>query len=596
MNARLRLMGALLACMALLAAACGGEVTDDAGVGSDVAAEDSQGHTAAAETAEPTDSSSDDMSGDSDEGSEPGADADSSDDMDSAGTDDTDEASTTETETGTDSDSDADEATEGETSEGEAEMSEPEPNIYDDPRDGVFDEFQATMDRGDHPFMQLDAFCHTHEPATNRVATDPGIEADSISLVHLRQKLEDLSQIGFSVPVGDVAEMYDTFVNVVNEQCGGVRGRMLETHLIEIDVLGDAVDEGRNAACIEGTEDLNGVILMDSSGFAGSANLCIAEEHETAFITASGQSGEFMRRGEGRLITVSPTLEEMVEFLALDLAASGALDGKTLGVAIPDTPGNYEAVQVGLVETLANQGIEMAVVDVIGCSGGVVCADGVIESVQRMRDNGVDVFFNVLNVVSAPGYILEMSNQGYEPGDVQFYASDFNAQAGELVSSKIVAFGGEAAGNLYNGALIIDDADTGAYRLEGYEPRVFNEMCNDTYGANSASGANHESEDRATGSSAYGMVATVCVILRTALRAIYDAGDNPTRADIYAALASLGAVDSNEMIPYSLTPGKSAMPDAIHTLLFEYPCTKPAPFGAENICVYPIDEYRLAPR
>ena len=161
-----------------------------------------------------------------------------------------------------------------------------------------------------------------------------------------------------------------------------------------------------------------------------------------------------------------------------------------------------------------------------------------------------------------------------------------------------MAFGGETAGNLYNGALIIDDADTGVYRLEDYQPRPFNEMCNDTYGANNPSGANHENADRlsGSGSSAYGMVATVCNIMRTAMRAIYAAGDNPTRADIYAALANLGPIDSNEMLPFTIRPGKTQAPDAIHTMRFEYPCTKPAPFGEENICIYPIDEYRPAPR
>ncbi|MYH93789.1 MAG: hypothetical protein F4126_08720, partial [Acidimicrobiaceae bacterium] len=131
----------------------------------------------------------------------------------------------------------------------------PPPNIFDDPRDGIFDEFQATYDRGDNPFTQLDAFCHTHDPAPDRIATDKGIEADSISLVHLRSKLEDFAAMGFAVPVGNVAEMYDTFTAVVNEQCGGVRGRMIEMHTIELEVLGATVDEDRNAACIQAIED-----------------------------------------------------------------------------------------------------------------------------------------------------------------------------------------------------------------------------------------------------------------------------------------------------------------------------------------------------
>ena len=368
----------------------------------------------------------------------------------------------------------------------------PSPIVFDDPRDGIFDEFQAGFDRSGDPFAPLDAFCHAHDPAPDRVATGPGIEADSVSLVHLRTRLEEAVDIGFALPVGDVAEMFDTFTAVVNEQCGGVRGRMIELHTVEAPMLGATVDADRNAACLRAVEDLHGVILLNSSGFQGSANLCIVEQHETAFISVQGQSEEFMRRGGDLLVSLSPTLEESLRWLASDLADRGLLDGRTIGVAAPDSPGDYEAVQAGLVDTLAAKGVEVAVFDVIGCEGGTMCAAGTIESVQRMREAGVDVFFNVLNVLSAPNYILEMHNQGFAPGDVQFYASDFNAQAGELVSSKIVAFGSEAAGNLYNGALIVDDANTGAYRLDGYELPVFNEMCNDTYAANSPSGASHQ--------------------------------------------------------------------------------------------------------
>ena len=566
MNTRLRSALTLVAGISLVAAACGGEVTDTGD--RDAAAPTTQAPDTGT-TTEPDDSPDTGITTEPDDSPDTG--------------------------TTTEPDDSAEAPDTGTTTQPDAAPEGPPPNIYDDPRDGIFDEFQATFDRGDHPFMQLDAFCHSHDPAPNRVATDPGIEADSISLVHLRQKLETLSAIG--VDVGDVAEMFDTFTAVVNEQCGGVRGRTIEMHTIDVPVI-FAVDEDRNAACVQATEDLDGVILLNSSGFQGSANLCIVEEHETAFISTQGQSEEYMQRGEDRLISLSPTLEESLRWLALDLVEKGALEGKTIGVAAPDTPGQSEATKVGLVETLESNGIDVAVFEVIGCGGGTSCSEGNRDAVQKLRDAGVDVFFNVLNILSAPGFILEMATQGYEPGDVQFYASDFNSQAGELVASKIVAFGGEAAGNLYNGALIADEADTGHYRLEGYEPRVFNEMCNDTYGANSASRANHESAERlsGSGSSAYGMTVSVCVIMRTALRAVYDAGDNPTRADIYAALASLGPVDNNEMLPSTVRPGKTQIPDVFHTLKFEYPCTKPAPFGAEQICIYPIDEYRPAPR
>ena len=575
----------LVAAAALLAAACGGEVTDSDAVSPTEPVDSGQ----EPETTQPEPDGSAQAPEPEPETTQPGPG--------------TAEPEPEATESGTAEPEP--EATESGTAEPEPEATEsgtaePEPeavtpNVFDDPRDGIFDEFQATMDRGEHPFMQLDEFCHAHAPATGRVATDAGIGADSISLVHLRSRIEDFVAFGFGTAVGDVAEMFDTFAAVVNEQCGGVRGRMIDMHIIEVAVMGDSVDQEANTACIEAVEDLDGVILLNSSSFPGSASLCIVEDHETAFVSVQTQPEEFMRRGGDRLISLGPTAEEQLSWLALDLIARGELDGKTVGVAAPDAPGEYEAVEAGLVDVLEVNGVEVAVFDQIGCEGGNFCTAGLREAAQRMRASGVDVVFNVLNAISAPGLITEMIAQGYEPGDVQFYASEFNAQAVEIVASKIVAFGGEAAGRLYDGAVVQSFLDTGAYRLEGYEPRAFNEMCNDTYGANSASGANHESEDRATGTSTYGMTVTVCEIMRIALRAVYDAGANPTRADIYAALASLGPVDSNEMIPASLRPGKTSTPDVIHNLVFEYPCTQRAPFGDESICLYPIDEYRPAP-
>ena len=596
MISRLRVVLALVVCMAFLAAACGGEVTvsDDGGTATPTT---ETPDTAEPATTEPADS-----------GETPDDEPTTTEPADSGETPD-DEPTTTEPaepgeapddEPTTTEPADSGEAPDDEPTTTEpAEPEGPPPNIFDDPRGGIFDEFQATMDRSDHPFMQIDQFCTRHEPAPNRVATDVGIEADSISIVHLRSKLEELADIGFGTDVGDPAEMFETFATVVNEQCGGVRGRMIDMHLIELAMLSDTVDEERNAACIHATEDLNGVILVNSSGFQGSASLCIVEEHETAFVSVQTQTEEFISRGNDRLITISPTSEELLRWHALDLLERGELEGKTVGVVAQDTPGQSEAVKTGLVDVLEGQGINVAVFDVIGCQGGNVCAAGSVESAQRMKAAGVNVFFNNLNVISAPLYIIEMLNQGFGPGDVQFYASDFNSQAGELVSSKILQFAGEAGGALYNGAKILDARDVGAYRLEGYEPRAFNEMCNDTYGENSPSGANHESEDRYDGNSRYGMAVAVCEIMRIVLRAIYDAGDNPTREDVYTALANLGPIDSNEMYPASIRPGKTRTPDVIHNLIFEYPCTKPYPFIVdghdEGICIYPVTEYRPAP-
>ena len=500
------------------------------------------------------------------------------------------QATTQETDdTGDDTGDDAPEDTDDEMTEEEAG-----PNIYDDPRGGIFLEFQQGYDRGDHPFMQYDSFCVSHDPAADRVDTDDGISADSIKVGHIRSRLEDLTDFGFAVPVGDPKEIFEVFIDYINEECGGIRGRTLDLGYVEAEVLGQDVDGNRNAACLAMTEDHKSVIVMNSTGFQGTANLCLVEEQETIFISTQGQTEEFMARGNDLLLSLSPTLEESLRFMVSDLLDRGELEGLTLGVAAPNTPGQVEAVEEGLVVPLQEAGFDI-VFDVIDCGGGTICFGGTGESVTNMVNAGVNGFFNVLNVVSAPGYIAEMVSQGYQPGDVRFFASDFNSQTSELVSGQIA--NNVEAGNLYNGATIIDFRTTGEYRDPAYEPNPMAANCNRLYGENSQSGASHDW--RTLGDSAYGMVGSVCGIIRIMARALYDAGDNPTVADVREAIVNLGPVDNNAMTPASIRPGKTQMADVIQTLEYTFPCDQPLPFvrrSGDPICITGSGDFRPAPR
>ncbi len=566
-------------CAVLVAAACGGEVSDS----------DTSGDSTATPASVAPDSSEAQSggSGGSDEGT-PGEGAQEAETSSAAA----DEPTTTLEE------SSAGEAENGNAAADAEAQAVPRdiPNIFDDPRDGLFDEFQATMDRGDHPFMQVDEFCTAHDPAPERVSTDRGIEADSISVVHIRQTLENLVQIGFASDVGDPREMGETFVAYVNEQCGGVRGRKIDLHTIEVDVLGDQVQELQIAACIEATEDRKAVIVLNTTGILEAAALCIVDQQQTALILNTSMPDLLMERGEGRLISSTNSAEQALRTLALDLIESGELEGKTVGVAASDAPGRYEAVETGLVDVLRANGVNVAVFDKLGCTG-VPCMVGSVETVGRMLSAGVDVFFNVLNILTAPPFLNEMANQGFKPGDVQFYATTFNNQANELVSSKIVQFGGASVGELYNGAVVLDSRDIGGYRLEDYEPKAFNEMCAETYANYSPSRTRHSIESAPGEASVpYGMVTNMCSFMRMALRAIYDAGDNPTVDDVQSALLNLGAVDSNEMLPTSIRPDKTTTPDVIRTFQWEFPCTRDYEFAVpgspDGICIYPTSEFR----
>ena len=465
-------------------------------------------------------------------------------------------------------------------------------NVYADPRGGVFAEFQTGFDR-DHPFGSLEAFCFPHgEGAEPRRATDTGIGADTITLAHIRTRIEEIVDMGFAAPVGDPTDMFDTFTRIVNERCGGVWGRQIDLRLVEVAGLGVGgidIDTLRNAACIEATEEHEAVILVNSTSFQGTAMLCVTEEHDSALIGHQALPAEYVQRGGGRLFTTATTLEANLRALAEYTISTGALEGRRVGVVAPNTPGEAEATEASLVATLEAAGIDVAVFDVLDCAGTSICIGGMAESVQRVIEERVDVLFPTVNAITLPAYITEMATQGFAPGDVRFYNSDFNSHGNEIVSSLIVTFGGEAAGALYDGTVLLVHGDSGRYRLTEYPAATpFDTMCMREYAENSTIGEYYDPRDPDE-TNKHGMVGLVCSVYRVALRGLYDAGPNPTRADVFAALENLGPVDLVSMLPGSLAPGKWTIGDSLQPVTFRYPCPFEGMGTDANTCHVPSD-------
>ncbi len=453
---------------------------------------------------------------------------------------------------------------------------------YDDARGEPFSSFQADFVRDD-PFSSLDEFCVPHEPAADPQATDPGITEDSIQIHHIRQQLENLVEIGFGVDVGDTALMFEVFADVINTECGGIRGRMIDLGSSEYDPLSTEIEQARTATCLEATEDRDAVIVLNSTGFQGAALLCIVEEHDTAIITSQGLPRDFYERGEARMFSTQEGLEEAMAIVAETAADRGELDGAAVAVIGADTPGQPEAV-AELVTTLTDAGVEVVVDQTLGCGGETTCADGLQTAVADMATAGVDTLFAPINILSLPALISEMSAQGYEPGDVAFYNGNANSQDGDLVSSKVAAFGGEAAAALYNGATIVSASATGAFHFAEELPR-FNEMCGQTYADNGGVPYDYFDPDENTQE---GMVSEVCAQVRATARAIWLAGENPTREDIYDALAGLGPIDTNQMRPASFTPGDQTAPDVAQTMSWTSPCEiADGAFDENDTCVVP---------
>ena len=458
---------------------------------------------------------------------------------------------------------------------------------------GAAAEQPTEVDRSSR-FAQEDTFCEPGDPPAEAPEdVGPGITADAINITHIRETLEDLAGLGFAVDVGDQNDIVRTYVDLINERCGGINGRQLNLSTVEVPAIPSDTSSAAQAACIQAAEDQEAVFAWSTSGFGDVGIPCLTQAHDVIFITSYTVSSEDLADGGSRLYSTGLSGEQQLTYMVRDLYKSGALDGKTIGVVRPDLVPDQDIVQRGLVDVLEDElGLDVARVDTIGCGGSNSCTDGVIPSVQGMIADGVDVLFPTLNVLSLPVYLEEMVTQGVQPGDITIYNSDYAAQSGDLISGKVVEFGGDAAGKLYDGTTFISAAATGSYRLDDFEPQPFAEMCNREYQENGNADVVYRPDDEAT-ATRYGATAGVCSVVRTIARAVEAAGPNPSREDLAAAMEGLGAIDQYSRVPGSYGEGKHTAPNALYTTKYHYPC--PDEDATEPSCVIVEGEGRDQP-
>ena len=181
-----------------------------------------------------------------------------------------------------------------------------------------------------------------------------------------------------------------------------------------------------------------------------------------------------------------------------------------------------------------------------------------------MIADGVDVMFPLLNVINLPGYLEEMVTQGVKPGQIQFYQSGYNAQNGDLVSSKVVMFAGdEARASSTTAPKIIAAGPTGAFRCPDFTAeRVRRDVQPRVPGRGRRRSTPRpipqtNSRVRRDGRQLHLRPASIA-------RAIETAGPNPTRKDLAAAVGEPRRDRHRRRVPRQLRQGKYTAPNALN--------------------------------
>ena len=422
-----------------------------------------------------------------------------------------------------------------------------------------------------NPFAPTGTFCTKTGPAPTK---------GTIKVVQIRSQLEKLQALGFSIPVGDVNDMFQVFTDEINA-CGGIRGKKVVLQNEEYDPTSNA---SRDAACIAATEDDKAFVVVNANTLTGTGPICVAGDHKTPLVYVGGAQDSEYRSTNGRLASYGPSAEGQLRLLAADLLASGALKGKKVGIVTTDLPAQADVVAAALVAPLKKKGVNVAVNDVMPCQGSPICTQPIPQSVLKMASAKPDVVIPVLTATTLPGYVNEMKRAGMT---AKLYESSYNSLGTDIVQSKVLQVGGADVAKYYQGAMLVSATVTGDWRLPGFGPPPIGVMCNDVYAKHTKIGGSFKPDTE--GYTKWGMVGLSCANMRMVARALYDAGDKLTQQSFVSALRKLppdpiGGIGGAPVVVYI---DKNTTPTTAFEARATYPCKLPAP-PTNTICLIPV--------
>ncbi len=430
----------------------------------------------------------------------------------------------------------------------------------------------TAADASANPFAPTDAFCTKTGPAPTK---------GTIKVVQIRSQLEKYEPLGYSLPVGDVNDMFQVFTDQINA-CGGIRGRKVVLENEEYDPTNPA---SRDAACIAATEDDKAFVVVNSNTLTGTGPICVAGDHKTPLVYVGGAPDSAYQSTNGRLASYGPSGDGLLRLLAGDLVATGALKGKKVAVVATDLPDQADVTQRALVDPLKKAGVNVAVYDVMPCQGNIVCTQPIPQSVMKLAAAKPDVVLPVLTATTLPGYVNEMMRAGMK---AKLYESSYNALVTDLVQSKVLQVGGKEVADYYKGATVVSATVAGDWRLPGFGAPPIGVMCNDTYAKHTTTGDAFEPDTE--GYTKWGVVALSCTNMRIVARAMYDAGENLTQQTFVDALRKLppDPIGGIGGAPVAVYIDKKTTPTTAFEARATYPCKLPAP-PEDTICLIPVN-------
>jgi ABC-type branched-subunit amino acid transport system substrate-binding protein len=364
----------------------------------------------------------------------------------------------------------------------------------------------------------------TNAGASVRAASTTGVDGKSVKIALLDGDIKQLVDLGFAVPLGDVAAQARALIADVNAH-GGVHGRKLVLVHHQSSILDSASGQ---AACIAATEDDKVFAVISPNSVNGSVAPCVTQQHHTPMIELGGTQ-EDLDKADGMLFSASATSRTMATTAVELLADHGYFKGKKVGIISDSLPASKDAVDNGYLPALKAAGVKPVANQVLSCATASSCS-GYPTAVQAFKRAGVDLVLTTLGPLSYPAFVAEADRQDLHP---RYTATGIGGMTSDVVAKQQAK-----NGDSFDGSIGVAGASAGAY--SSTKPPAFNEECAKIY-------ADHGGPryTLAKNPSEYGGLGVVCSMVRIVQRGLEGAGKNPTQQSFSKAVQQLKTVDLN---------------------------------------------------
>ena len=386
-------------------------------------------------------------------------------------------------------------------------------------------------------------------PGVALTASDIGVTPDSVKVAVFVADLGNVEKLGFQLSSGDNVTAFDTFAEEANK-AGGINGRKLIFEYVKFDPL-DQNDMRR--ACIEATENRKVFATMSPAGYYGAAILCVTEEHQTPYITATQhEPDEWYARSNGLMISYLTSKSRILRQMVADLHELNLLKGRTIGIVDSAYTADKLASETSLLPALQKRGYKVAHRAIIPEAADQAAAAIPVE-IEQMRSKGVDTVIFAVNFLVQQVWVQQAEKRAYFP---RYHVSDHGGGATDGGTAQMP--------ESYDGTIGFTSFRTGEERA-GLPEDAPSARCREAYGQLRGEAMTRDDEQYVTAVAA-------CFMVRDFVRAARLAGPDLKRSKIPRGYETFGDFEMPLGPAGSFRPGKYDAADYVRTIRWRSSC------------------------